>query len=70
MGGVIKLVWLPGSPLLAISTSHGLVRVVDARDGTVRASFTGHIGMVLDLWTNGKEVVSAGDDGLVRVYAI
>ncbi len=69
-GGVVKLAWLPGSPVLAVATSHGLLRLLDARDGSVRASYTGHVGMVLDFWTNGKELVSAGDDGVVRVYGI
>ena len=69
-GGVVKLAWLPGSPVLAVATSHGLLRLLDARDGSVRASFTGHVGMVLDFWTNGKELVSAGDDGVVRVYSL
>jgi len=69
-GGVVKVSWLPGSPLLAIATSHGLLRLVDGRDGSVRADLTGHVGMVLDFWTNGKELVSAGDDGVVRVWGI
>jgi WD40 repeat protein len=67
---VVKLAWLPGSPLLAVATSHGMVRVFDGRDGSVHASFTGHIGIVLDFWTNGKELVSTGDDGVARVYAL
>ena len=69
-GGVVKLCWLPNSPLLAVATSHGLVRVIDARDASVRASFTGHVGIVMDLWTDGKEVVTTGDDGVARVYAL
>jgi hypothetical protein len=33
---VVKLAWLPGSPVLAVATSHGLLRLLDARDGSVR----------------------------------
>ena len=68
-GGVIRVAWVPGAPLLAAATAHGLVRVFDARDGSVRADLTGHEGMVLDVCVTGVGVVTAGDDGVCRVYA-
>jgi hypothetical protein len=69
-GGVIRLAWVPGAaPLLAAATAHGLVRVFDARDGSVIADLTGHQGMVLDVCVTAAGVVTAGDDGVCRVYA-
>jgi hypothetical protein len=69
-GGVIRVAWVPvAAPLLAVATAHGLVRVFDARDGTVRADLTGHEGMVLDMCVTAAGVVTAGDDGVCRVYA-
>jgi len=69
-GGVIRVAWVPGAaPLLAAATAHGLVRVFDARDGSVRADLTGHEGMVLDMCVSAAGVVTAGDDGVCRVYA-
>ena len=70
-GGIIRVAWVPGAaPLLAAATAHGLVRVIDARDGSTRAELTGHVGMVLDMRVSAAGVVTAGDDGMCRVYGL
>lgn len=69
-GGIIKLRWLPGSALLLASTTVGVVVLLDARDGTVKAELTGHAGMVYDAWTDGLVAVTAGDDGSSRVFVL
>jgi len=67
-GGVIRLAWVPSSTLLVISTAHGLVRVLDARDGITKGDFTGHAGMVLDFKVYKDKIVTAGDDAVSRVF--
>jgi hypothetical protein len=67
-GGIIKLAWIPATSLLVASTAHGLVKVLDARDGSTKADFTGHAGMVLDFKISGRAIVTGGDDGVARVF--
>ena len=67
-GGVIKLAWIPTTSFLVASTAHGLVKVLDARDGSTKADFTGHAGMVLDFKVSGRAIVTGGDDGVARVF--
>jgi WD40 repeat protein len=71
-GGAIKVAWVPEAPhVLAVATTAGSVQLWDSRDGSVRQSLTGHTGMVLDVAFAPKgEVVTAGDDGTARVFAL
>jgi len=69
-GGCSALRFLPGSALLAACSARGVVVVVDARDGAVRATFEGHAGPVFDVAWVGRALWTAGADGKCRKYLV
>lgn len=69
-GGVVKIQFVPDSPLALAATSRGLVSLIDCRTGTEEARYTGHIGMVLDFVVSGNYLYTAGDDHTSRKYKL
>ena len=76
---VTRLGFFPGSPILVVSTADGRLSYYDARDGSKIAEGTGHRGMIIDVAFSSvgpvpasglgkRRVVTAGDDGVCRVY--
>ena len=56
--------------LSAIGTTAGLVEVWDTRTGVEVATFAGHDGDVTQLFnSDGTEILTAGDDGTVRIFS-
>lgn len=82
-GGVTHLNWHPTMPIVFVSYADGVVRLWDARDGTMVYSLTGGgsngDNQINDFATefggleNGggtADVVTANDDGTVKVYKV
>jgi hypothetical protein len=69
-GGCTSLHFLDGTALLAVSTSKGVVTIVDARDGSVKAHFEGHAGPIFDTWAKDKVLWTCGDDAVCRKYSL
>lgn len=77
---VTKLAFVPGSPVLAAVTADGVLTWWDTRNGSRLGEGTGHAGLILDMAvvppgsasaaTPLPRVVTAGDDGTCRVYAL
>ena len=57
---------------MAVGGSDGSVRLWDTSEGRELVTLRGHIGSVeaLDFRTDGSQLVSAGVDGFVRVWAL
>ncbi|CAM9428813.1 unnamed protein product [Phaeothamnion confervicola] len=81
--GVTKLRWHPTTPLLFTSCADGIVRLWDARTGSIAREYTGHRDMVLDFelcgaaGTSGaaagaapRWLVSVSDDHTAKVFDI
>jgi WD40 repeat protein len=77
---VTKLAFVPGSPILASVTVDGVLTWWDTRNGSRLGEGTGHAGLILDMavvpagpsgsGATPPRVVTAGDDGTCRVYAL
>eukprot|EP00555_Chaetoceros_dichaeta_P010560 CAMPEP_0198255222 /NCGR_PEP_ID=MMETSP1447-20131203/5386_1 /TAXON_ID=420782 /ORGANISM="Chaetoceros dichaeta, Strain CCMP1751" /LENGTH=524 /DNA_ID=CAMNT_0043941541 /DNA_START=58 /DNA_END=1632 /DNA_ORIENTATION=+ len=83
-GGITHLTWHPTMPIIFVSYADGIVRLWDARDGTIVHSLSGGTpsadNQINDFATefrgleNGSagvaDVVTANDDGMVKVYSV
>jgi len=88
-GGITHLTWHPTHPIIFVSYADGVVRLWDARDGTIVHSLTGGGGgtsastdnQINDFATTFRgvdttnsggmaDVVTANDDGTVKVYQV
>ena len=72
---ITRLRWHPTLPLIFTSTIAGVVRVWDARNGSLMHTVTGHTEMINDMdihfLENGSVViVSGGDDKSIRVFEV
>lgn len=54
--------------MIFAGTLEGAVRVIDARTGASVAEYTGHRGNILDLQLGPNTLITAGDDGTVKVF--
>mmetsp|Transcript_25402 Transcript_25402/g.45852 ORF Transcript_25402/g.45852 Transcript_25402/m.45852 type:complete len:479 (-) Transcript_25402:94-1530(-) len=76
-GGITRLKWHPTLPLVFTSSSDGIVRVWDARNGSLVKTLTGHADMINDLDVCFIEpenqggtavIVSGSDDKTIRIF--
>lgn len=79
VGGITRLQWHPTLPLVFTSSSDGIVRLWDARNGSLVKTLTGHVDMINDLNVcfidpenegGTAIIVSGSDDKTVRVYEL
>jgi ribosome assembly protein SQT1 len=74
VGGITRLQWHPSLPLVYTASADGVIRVWDARNGTLVSSFTGHTDVINDLnvevFENNSVLISASDDNSVRVFEV
>lgn len=78
-GGITKLQWHPNLPLIFTSSTDGVVRLWDARTGSLLQSFTGgnmetinSLDVYFDASKNNNECILAtgSDDGVIRLFRI
>lgn len=74
--GITRLRWHPQLPLCFTASTSGVIRLWDARNGTLLSSLTGHADVINDLSIcyadEGKKalIASASDDKTVRLFEL
>ena len=69
---VTKLVFGPGSRLLAVAGADKTVRLQDARTRALLATYTGHVGQITDISFSRRAtlVATASTDGTARIWHV
>lgn len=67
-GGGVKLHIVPERNLVATTTTVGCVDFFDPRMEGLRLRLSGHRGLVMDISRVGDLVLTAGDDGTVKIF--
>jgi len=69
---VVGCIWIKAETRLVTACADALLRVWDGRTGALTRTFEGHTDAILDMTVanNGSMVVSGGDDGVCRVFAL
>lgn len=64
--------FLPGARFLAVGDEHGVLRILDAIDGSVVSVLKGHTGILRNLAVSndGRNILTAGYDGTTRFWRL
>ena len=69
-GEIPSLAWEPSGQRIACGSANGYVRLIDVRSSTLQQLIPAHTGTVwsIDWKRNASELVTGGEDGVVRLY--